>query len=199
VGPSGDVGGGRTKHITAKFVLLSVIFFAVSCTSQPATVDPSPHNSIYTDPKLGWSWRYPSSWHLQTFSGMIGRGFLEGVLITNLDHGFHHPDCGTGCSTSLWDMHGTPDDLVAIELHCIAAGPQPRPSIDNVTFPLSLADFNRSRTHPSYGAPLFLWKPLLVHGVFAVYVWFGHEANAQQKTAASHIVSSITKPTTGCG
>jgi hypothetical protein len=174
------------------------MFLTVGCTQSGGVIDASPQSTRYTDPRLGWSWRYPSNWHLQTFSGMIGRGFLRGALITNLDHGFHHPNCGTGCSTSLWDMHGTPGDLVAIELHCIAAGPQPRSSTDKGTFPLSLADFKRSSTHPSYGAPPYVWMPLLVHGVFGVYVWFGHEATAQEKAAASRIVSSITKPTAGC-
>lgn len=43
-------------------VLVMVTLLAVGCTPQAAgTIDPSRHSSIYTDPKLGWSWRYPSN------------------------------------------------------------------------------------------------------------------------------------------
>jgi hypothetical protein len=166
-----------------------------------SSLEPSHESTKYTDPRFGWSWTYPSNWHLQTFSGLIGRGFLEGALVTNLDHDFHHPDCGSGCFDSGWDMRNTPKDLVVVEFHCLQGGVPVPTSKPDTPFPLSLGSFNRANDHPSYGAPQpRLWKPLRIHGDqhFGASVWLGHNVTAKEKMAARRIVSSITKPTKRC-
>jgi hypothetical protein len=166
------------------------------------TINPSGRSSTYTDPKLGWSWKYPANWHLQTFSGGIGLGLLEGALVTNVDRDFHHPDLGSCCSDSGWDMSDTPDDLVVVEFHCLDAGAQSRPSRKpDTAFPLALGTFKQATDQPSYGAPQpRLWKAVRIHGDqhFGTSVWLGHKVSQSEKATASRIVSSITKPTGRC-
>jgi hypothetical protein len=101
-----------------------------------------------------------------------------------------------------WDMQATPDDLVVVELHCLVAGPQARPSSKpDTVFPLSLGVFRRATEQPSYGAPEpHLWKPLRIHGDqhLSAFVWLGNQASSKERATASRIVSSITKPTEKC-
>lgn len=174
-----------------------------SCSSTAgASIQPSRHTTTYTDTNKGWSWRYPSNWHLQRLSDDLGRGVLEGALVTNVDRVFQHPDCGSGCFDSGWDMHGTPDDLVVVQLQCLETGPLIRPSgKPDTPFPISLAGFKEVTDRTSYGAPEpRLWKSLRVHGGerFAAFVWFGDNVSPTERTAASRIVSSLTKPTGRC-
>jgi hypothetical protein len=197
-------GTAVNRKWSVMLILALALLIAVSCTSQlDETINPSRHNSTYTDPKLGWSWNYPANWHVQRFSGRIGDlGFLEGNLVTNVAHDFHHPDCGNGCGDSGWDLHGTPGDLVIVEFHCLEAGVQMVHSPKRDTrFPLSLAELKQSSVQNGYGEPeRYLFKRVRVQGDerFYAMVWLGRKVNAKERATASRIVSSITKPTEPC-
>ncbi|MPZ69347.1 MAG: hypothetical protein GEU71_07440 [Actinobacteria bacterium] len=64
-------------------------------------------------PELGIQFSYPASWHLQDHGHSVGLATMYGALISNVDHGFEHPDL-RDADTSVFDMRGLPDGLVAL-------------------------------------------------------------------------------------
>jgi outer membrane protein assembly factor BamB len=145
----------------------------------------------YRDPELGWSVAYPPGWRLQAFDQEIGLlAAFRGVLVSNVDFRFHHPDLGDDAHTTAWDMRGIPAHAVVVEFHFQSrfGGPNEKPQMP---FPLSLEDAQPSRDRPAYGAP----QPRLflpVRGTsYAVNAWFGPDASEQDREIARRMVASI--------
>jgi hypothetical protein len=146
----------------------------------------------YTQVALDWSLRYPADWHIQPFEGNCGHDQGPGVLLSNIDHRFEHPEIPNRC-TGAWDMTGLPGDIVVVDLRAYD-GPGPPPRSDT-RFPLAI-DSLESATDPRayrYGAPQpRLWRGVVIRGRHNVlYVWFGPDASDDDRTIAARIVSSV--------
>jgi outer membrane protein assembly factor BamB len=146
----------------------------------------------YRDPELGWSVAYPPGWRLQAFDQEIGLlAAFRGVLVSNVDFRFRHPDLGDDAHTTAWDMRGIPAHAVVVEFHFQSrfAGPNEKPQMP---FPLSLEDAQPSRDRPAYGAP----QPRLflpVRGTsYAVNAWLGPDASERDREIARRMVASIS-------
>jgi hypothetical protein len=145
----------------------------------------------YRDGQLGWSMAYPPGWHLQTFDEG-GHGTFRGVLVSNVEFDFRHPDLkDTG--TTAWDMRGLPTHAVVVQFQYLLPRLE-RSGQPDTPFPLSLDDARPVRDRPAYGAPqprLFL--PVIAEGEpgYAVFAWLGPDTSERDREIAERIVASI--------
>jgi hypothetical protein len=162
--------------------------------------EPSDTTALYRDPEMGWTWSYPQNWRIQRFGDFLGRTFIRGALVSNVHRSFHHPDCGSNCSTSSWDFSSAPSDVVMVEFHCSIGGPVIGPNGPDTRFPLSFDRLRRTTDKPPYGAPEpRLWLPIQIGTTgFVVNVWLGRDASDAARAATEDIVDSITEPKAGC-
>jgi hypothetical protein len=160
------------------------------------TIPASRSWTSYRDPKMGWSLRYPSSWHRQAF---ITTGFeinARGLIVANLDRDFQHPDCGHGCMTTAWDFRAVPPGFVGMELTLWDFGAYRLPTNKHdTTFPLSWHD---SRPHGNRYGPAARQFPIISNGHrYLLNIYLGRGVSPSDMQVARRIVKSLTKPTLG--
>jgi hypothetical protein len=200
---------GRRRRITAVAagVIVACLLAAVPVTwsllpKRAQTIAPASNYSIYVDGKKGWSLRYPSNWHIQPYDDTIdGRFHQRGILVSNADLTFSHPACGTGCSTSAWDMSGLPDGGVVVNFEFAAGGLKgPITGHPDTHFPLALEDLSPVRLIGEDQAPgvRARHKDIWVGGSASYTTWMYSRSpvTTAAMDAARRMIASITKPGT---
>lgn len=169
--------------------------------SSPHTIPPAGSSGwgTYRDARMGWSLRYPSAWHVQPYDDTIGGRFrARGVLISNVAQQFHHQTCGTGCTTSAWDVSGLPAGQVTLTFEYHAGGlGVANTSHRDTRFPLQVKGL-APMSQQEVEAPEVTgrWRPVWVNGRdnFALYAYTGSNVSRPAAAALRHIVGSITAP-----
>lgn len=157
---------------------------------------PSTHEwRTYSDTELRLSLEYPESWFIQQFEDSC-RIVQRGVLVSNVEHTFRHPEIRSSC-TSAWDMRGVPPGLLVIEVRHFEGGPSPTlASTPDTKFPLSLDDADVLTTPASdaFGAPqpfFDLRFQVSRDNRYDLRVWIGSEVSSEDRQAAERIVRSV--------
>lgn len=178
LGLARSVGGGEDQHVAV-------------VAGQPG---PAATWKTVTDPALGWRFAVPARWSLQHFSERC-RVAASGSVVTNLDEPLRFEARRTGCTTA-WDLAGVPAGFVAVQISHFTGGPASFASGGpDTALPLSL---DRASAVPAPGPdeapqPPGWYLPVVVggDGRYAVRVWIGLGATAEDRRAAEGIVASI--------
>jgi hypothetical protein len=154
---------------------------------------------------LGLSFSYPPEWRLQPFAGEIGTIYFQGMLISNTNLEFHHPDLVNEV-TSAWDLSDLPSDGVVISIERVSGGPPPMPGPPPSDTPLPL-DFSNAKLLAPQPDPFgsspkpegtqerYLDFVLNGHGD-EIRVFFAPDASAGSRSAAAAVVASIGRNAT---
>lgn len=158
-------------------------------------ISPSSQMSTHQLPDLGIEFDYPSNWHLQEFDDNLGLAHMTGALVSNVEHGFEHPDLGEAGSTSAWDMRGLPEDLIVVSFeqldrHNFEAKRTTRLPLDVESAVVSHDAEHDGRT---FGAPqprLFLPFSVTGHLSSGAQVFIG-DVEAHQREVVEQILASV--------
>jgi len=156
--------------------------------------DPTAVWKTYQNPFPRFAFRYPPTWHLQTFSERNTN--LRGTLLTNTDRDLQRaPNAGR---SAVWDFRELPANIVVVEVHHdIGRATTARPGEPDTPLPLSL---DQAQVRPpdaavaEFGVPPALVIPIRISGDdrYAVVVWFGQGASESDKESARQVVASLT-------
>jgi hypothetical protein len=173
-------------------LILSVVFLLAS-TSPTCTQTSYPIS--FRHPEQGWSWRYPSNWHLQTFDDQVGFASHAGAILSSSPHHFDYPHIEGG-STSLFDFTTVPHDAVTIEFSQTLRFELPCKR--TTATPIDLGNLKLAHDDPkyAYGEPPRHWMSVCVEGRsgFGLHVWIGPLASYEDIAALRSVVSSIRLP-----
>lgn len=134
----------------------------------------------------------PVGWHIEERAESLGHVDFTTVVLSNVDFDFQHPKLGPGRVTSAWDLRDLPDEAVVVQVEQ-GAGFEIR-SDSTSRFPLSLSRFQEMDIRPDHGMPDDAWwMPVRVEGhiPYAVRVWFGGVARADDRELANQVIASI--------
>lgn len=92
----------------------------------------------------------PDGWNVQAF-GRYCRRVGPGVLISNVDREFSHPEMLRGC-TSAWKLAAMPADLVLADVSAFSGGPPGRPAAAEL--PEGLGGFRSPPTKTRIALPV---------------------------------------------
>jgi hypothetical protein len=162
--------------------------------ARPTIIGAGAETTHYVDERSGWTMDYPSAWHLQTTKLDIFEGSFVGVLVSNVDHEFDHPDLGPNSRTSQWDMRGLPAGLVLIDVRDSQGGIRGPAPTDPFTDRLDLDAFETENPgRPAYGAPQPVHSTRLASlgHWYGIYVYFDSAATTQDVQAAHDVVASM--------
>jgi hypothetical protein len=182
------------RILVLPIALMLVVLVTGACTSSsPSPTASPPAWKTYTDTKYGWTISYPPDWHVQPYAEMLGQTFIRGLLVSNTQHHFVHPDLGANSYTSAWSMEGLPSDAVVLEIQDPTDGGPP--PLDNGRLPdtpLPLSMENAKWTSANS------WKgqPFREGGTsYILRTNIGTGVSKDQKAAAQQVVSSLSFPT----
>ena len=182
----------RTRVVIAVTIVLAAAAGATFWTSKHTSVLPiSSSWETKRLPELGIQFSYPTSWHLQDIHHNLRMADLRGALVSNLDHGFEHPDLGDAGETSAFDMSGLDDGLVVLSFE----------QMDHFNseadkafgFPLTLDHARESVDAEPYGAPQpRYFIPFAVKGYLhsGVQVYIG-DVTTEEMAAIDRILASV--------
>ena len=144
----------------------------------------------YSDPRVGWSLRYPSRWHLQLAQPFECQG--DAVVVTNLDADLRHPDLGASSCTGFWDMRALPSNFAVVEID-VPNDMRPGRKISQRSTPLSLEDALDASSVARFGVPKGIFIPVYTDAShqYIVRMWQGPEASPRDSEIAEAIVRSI--------
>jgi hypothetical protein len=178
--------GFRVRLLMAIKILLIVAGGAIFWTLEHTTVLPTSSWETKRLPELGIQFSYPTSWHLQRFDEMTGHARITGALVSNVDHGFEHPE-----GTSAYDMRGLDDGVVVLSFQQLDRFNTE--GKETVGFPLSLDQAEEVIDAETYGAPQPRYTIYFgVEGYLrsAVQVWIG-DVTPEEGTAIERILASV--------
>ena len=152
----------------------------------------------YTD-RLGWSFRYPASMHLER-SKLVSRLSIHEVTVANFEarRPIHTTSNAHGLSIGVEPprpAHGSfPSDGIAFRVYQQEGGPGPYLEAPEVRLPLHIDDLKPSTAYAST-RPRPLGKGISAAGRnYAVYAWIGHDASPHQRSAVQAVVQSLSFP-----
>ena len=184
--------GFRTRLVIAVAIVLAVAAGATFWTSKHTSVLPISSNwETKRLPELGIQFSYPASWHLQDIHHNLGRTILTGALVSNLDHGFEHPDLGDAGSTSAFDMSGLDDGLVVLSFEQMDRFNSEAEKTSG--FPLAFDHARMSADAETYGAPQpRYFIPFEVEGYLGsgVQIYIG-DVSIEERDAIARILASV--------
>lgn len=158
-------------------------------------MSPSSQVSTHQLPDLGIEFDYPSNWHLQEFDDNLGLASMTGALVSNVEHGFEHPDVGEGGSTSAWDMRGLPEDLIVVSFEQLDRHNFEAKRTRRLPLDLESAVVSQDAKHhvDTYGAPqprLFLPFSVAGHLSSGAQVFIG-DVGSEERDVVERILASV--------
>lgn len=181
----------RARLLIAVAIVIAVAAGAVSWNLKHNSVLPI-SGSWQTKrlPELGIQFSYPSSWHLQDINHNLRTTTLIGALVSNIDHGFEHPNLGDG-ETSAFDMSGLPANLVVLSFEQMDRFNTA--SDETFGLPLTLEGAQMVTDSTSYGSPqprYFLQFGVENHRRSNLHLYIG-EVSDMQLAAVEMILASV--------
>lgn len=170
-------------------LLLAALMTGACTTSSPPPTAASSAWKTHTDTKYGWTISYPPDWYVQPYDEDVGMQFIRGLLVSNAQHQFAHPDFGPNHSTSEWSMEGLPSDAVVLEIQdpmdeLFARSDRRLP---DTPLPLSLANAKWTSDNSR------MWQPFRAGGTsYILRVYIGKGASPKQRDTAQQVVSSLS-------
>jgi hypothetical protein len=148
------------------------------------------HAGRFTDPRFGWTIRYPAGMATGHFSSN-GFATSDGVRVTNFQPDLQAPSTGTPPMGWLRDF---PADGVALQVWFIERFPIPPPLRDS-TLPLARASFGRIRPYTGGTEPQPYYRVFYGDGfAFTAAVWLGPHASRAAVHAIWSVLGSLRFP-----
>lgn len=182
--------GFQTRLLIAVAIVLAVAAGATFWTSKHTSVLPISSGETKRLPELGIQFSHPASWHLQDFDDNVGHAGMTGALVSNIDHGFEHPDLGNE-ATSAFDMRGLDDGLVVLSFEQFDRFNSEAEK--TLGFPLALDQARKSADAETYGAPQpRYFIPFEVEGYLGsgVQIYIG-DVTTEERDAIDRILASV--------
>jgi hypothetical protein len=150
----------------------------------------SRHRGVYTDPKFGWTIRYPPGLLVEHYTAQF-RWTLDGIRVTNFA-----PDLGhrTGQEPEMGWLRSFPASGVAAQIWYLG-GPAYAAPARSSRFPLRASSFHRVRPYAGGPEPAPAYRSFSADGYgFNAAVWAGPHASQADKRAIWHVIRSLRFP-----
>jgi len=165
-----------------------IVVRAAAGTGQPPV---SGHGGRYTDPRFGWTIRYPAGFMVEHFTAEV-RWSLDGIRVANFTPEVRHR---TGEEPEMGWLRDFPATGVAAQIWYLGGpGPGFTPA-GSSRFPLRASSFQRIRPYVGGSEPAPAYREFTADGFgFTAAVWIGPDASSAGKRAVWRVIRSLGFP-----
>lgn len=175
----------RAAVLLASAICVGVLFASLGPPRViPTTTADRSLWASYSDPEVGWSFRFPPEWEVRIDEDAFPSH--PQVVIINFRGDLHHS------RGDFWNLRELPPEFVLVEMEVpFDVSPGPRGSQRGT--PLSLAKGYPAQGKLYQGAAWGRWIPVYLEGVgsYIVRAYVGPQANVSDRRVARDIVASI--------